>query len=253
MKIVYLGDVVGKPGRTVIKKNILELRKKYNFDLLFINAENSAGGRGINKKIADEIFAMGADFITLGDHVWDEKDIIPYLEKHTQKIIKPANIASKKGGKGYAIFKYKNTKIGVFSLLGRVFMSGLYDCPFKTADKILEELKDCPVKILDFHAEATSEKNSILHYLSGKVSLIVGTHTHVQTADEHIRNGTAYITDLGMCGSHAHVIGMDKGTCLARFIDIPKRFEPGKGEERISGIIAEIDDKTGKALKIERI
>ena len=197
LRLVYLGDIVGRSGREILKSTIPSLKEKYKYDLLVVNAENSAGGRGISPKIADELFTAGVDFMTLGDHVWDEKKIIPYLENNSQKIIAPANLAQAEAGKGYAIIEHDGIKIAFCNMLGRVFMNLSADCPFQKITKLLKnELSGVKVKILDFHAEATSEKYAMFRYLTGKMSLIVGTHTHVPTADQQISGGTGYVTCL---------------------------------------------------------
>jgi metallophosphoesterase (TIGR00282 family) len=253
IKIAFLGDIVGRSGRQILIDKIPELKTKYQYDLLFVNGENSAGGRGISPQIANDLFKAGVDFITLGDHCWDEKKIIPILEQNP-KIIRPANLYAKSGGKGYSIIEYQGTKIAVLNIIGRVFMPTLSDCPFRLAEALIaKEFADCPIKVIDFHAEATSEKYALFRFLAGKVSLIVGTHTHVPTADHQISKGTGYVTDLGICGSYAHVIGMDQQAAIQRFLDVPTHFEPGIGEEKISGVFATINKQTGNCLEIERI
>lgn len=254
LRLIYLGDIVGRSGREILKTTIPSLKEKYNYDLLIVNAENSAGGRGISPKIAEELFTAGVDFMTLGDHIWDEKKIIPYLENNSHKIIAPANLAPAEAGKGYAVIEYDGTKIAICNLLGRVFMNLSSDCPFQKITKLLaHELKEVKVKILDFHAEATSEKYAMFRYLTGKMSLIVGTHTHVPTADQQISGGTGYVTDLGMTGSQAHVIGLDSEAAILRFTGVPKSFKVGVGEERVSGVYAEIHCESGECVRIERV
>ena len=253
LKIVFLGDIVGRPGRKVLKERIHILKEKYGHDYLIANGENSAGGRGISPKIADELFSYGVDFITLGDHTFDEKKIIPYLNS-SSKIIRPLNYSVQDCGSGYLLTDTPNGKMAIVNMIGRVFMKDLTDCPFKAMDSLLKnELKEIKYILLDFHAEATSEKYAMARYLDGKVSLIVGTHTHVPTADEQVLpSGTGYITDLGITGSYAHVIGMETESSLSRFCGISKSFKVGVGDEHISGIFAEIEE-SGRCSKIERV
>lgn len=255
INVVFLGDVVGEPGRKIIKSNIENLKEKYNYDLLVINAENSAGGRGVVPKTADEIFEMGADIITLGDHTFDDKKIIPYLDENSDRIIRPANYNNSFTGKGCTIIEKNGVKIGVANLMGRVFMNGLYDCPFVKFDSIYEEsLSECDLLLVDFHAEATSEKITFGRYLTPRASLVVGTHTHVPTADHMIiDNKTGYVSDIGMCGSYDNVLGMDYQVALSRFIGSPKSYKIGRGEGNVSGVFAKISTKSGNCLEINRI
>ncbi len=254
LKIIALGDVVGEPGRSIVKSRLPELKKKYAYDFLIINGENSAGGKGITPTIAEEIFSYGADVITLGDHTWDQKEISEYLPKHPDKIIRPANFPLILPGRGWTVQEKGGVRIGVLNLIGRVFMNGLFDCPFRKADELIKtELKDCAVIILDMHTEATSEKYAMARYLDGRVSLVFGTHTHVPTADEQIfPQGTGYITDIGMCGSYGGVIGMDSQVAIDRFLGQHKNYKTVHGEEKVSGVYAEISTATRKTLKIER-
>ena len=254
LKVIFLGDVVGRPGRDIIRENIDYLKDRYNYDFLVINGENSAGGAGIVPKTADDLFSIGADVITLGDHCFDEESIFPYFADH-YNLIRPDNIKNKNIGKGWAILDFLDFKIAVVNLIGRVFISGDFDCPFERADELLEkQLKDIKIIIVDFHSEATSEKVALSKYLSGRVSLVLGTHTHIPTADERIeKNFTGCISDVGMCGSYANVIGMDYETALARFKGEKKSYKLGKGDEHLAGIFAVLDKNTGRCEKIERI
>ena len=255
IRILALGDVVGQPGRDIIKSHLPGLREKYQFDFLLINAENSAGGHGITPAIADELFELGADALTLGDHTFDQKEITVYLENKSRAILRPANFPPACAGRGALVLEKSGKKIGLMNLIGRVFIENLSDCPFRMADKLLaEDLADCRVVVLDMHAEATSEKIAIARYLDGRISLIYGTHTHVPTADEQILpGGTGYLTDLGMCGSYANVIGMQSDLAISRFLGVRKAYKIGKGDEKIGGLFAEVDMLTGKTLLLERI
>lgn len=254
LRILMIGDIVGRPGRTIIREKLLFLRKKYEVNFIIANGENAAGGNGITEKIAQELFISGVDFITTGNHVWDNKDIFNFIDTEN-RIIRPANYPNSPG-KGYQIVQIEaGTKIGILNISGRTFMPPL-DCPFKAADLIIQEMKNVTkIIVVDFHAEATSEKIAMGWYLDGRVSLVAGTHTHVQTADEKIlTNGTAYITDIGMTGPCNSVLGIEKGRVINKFISqMPVRFEVAKGPAEINGIIADIDESTGKALKIQRI
>lgn len=250
-----IGDIVGRPGRSIIRHKLPFIKKKYEADFVIANGENAAGGRGITEKIAQELFISGIDFLTMGNHVWDNKDIFNFIEKE-DFMIRPANYPLEAPGKGYRVIQTdKGLNIGILNISGRTFMNPL-DCPFKTADKIICEMQEkAKIIIVDFHAEATSEKIAMGYYLDGKVSLVVGTHTHVQTADEKIlSHGTAYITDLGMTGPSESVLGMEKDRVIQKFLtQMPVRFEVAKGPSEINGIAVEIDESTGKALAIQRI
>ncbi|NLU09572.1 MAG: TIGR00282 family metallophosphoesterase [Tepidanaerobacter acetatoxydans] len=254
LRILMIGDIVGRPGRTIIREKLLFLRKKYEVNFIIANGENAAGGNGITEKIAQELFISGVDFITTGNHVWDNKDIFNFIDTEN-RIIRPANYPNSPG-KGYQIVQIgAGTKIGILNISGRTFMSPL-DCPFKAADLIIQEMKNVTkIIVVDFHAEATSEKIAMGWYLDGRVSLVAGTHTHVQTADEKIlTNGTAYITDIGMTGPCNSVLGIEKERVINKFISqMPVRFEVAKGSAEINGIIVDIDESTGRALKIQRI
>ena len=254
MKILFLGDVVGKPGRRAIKENLRQMTKDYSIDLVIANGENSAGGLGINPKTAGELYASGVDFITTGNHIWDKKEIRGYLDDNHTKIIRPANYPDRAPGVGYQVFKKKNLpKIGIANLMGRVFMSTQLDCPFILAEKISKEFSDLEYTFLDFHAETTSEKIAMGYHMDGKFSMIVGTHTHVQTSDLRILpKGTGYITDVGMCGAYDSVIGMKHEPIVEKFkTGLPARFEPAKGKAQINAVVFECED--GKVIGFERI
>lgn len=253
MKILFLGDLMGRTGRTAVIEALPALRDSLKLDFVVVNAENSAAGFGCTPKIADELFAAGADCITLGDHAFDQKEMLTHIDQD-QRIIRPLNFAKTAPGQGAKLFEAsRGRRVLVAQALGRVFMSKPYDDPFSALETAL---KKHPLRggadavIIDIHAEATSEKMAIGHYFDGKASLVVGTHTHVPTADTMILSkGTAYQSDAGMCGDYDSVIGMDKAEPLRRFITgmTQGRFTPGEGEATISGVYVETDDKTGLA------
>lgn len=254
MKILIVGDIVGSPGRKTLK-NYLE-KKKNNYDFIIVNGENAAAGFGITTKIAEQLLEWGCDVITSGNHIWDKKEIYEYLDK-SDRLLRPANYPKENTpGKGYTIVKdKKGNKIGVISIQGRVFMTPI-DCPFQTIREIIGEVrKETKFIIVDFHAEATSEKIAMGWHLDGYASVIYGTHTHIQTADEKILpEGTGYITDIGMTGSENGIIGMQVNSVLPKFLNaLPQRFEIAEGKERICGIEVELDETTGECIKIERL
>ncbi len=249
-----IGDIVGRPGRTIVRDKLSFLRKKHEVNFIIANAENAAGGNGITEKIAQELFISGIDFLTMGNHVWDNKDVFNFIDTE-DRMTRPANYPASPG-KGYQIVQVgTGPMIGILNISGRIFMLPL-DCPFKTADTIIQKISSITkVIIVDFHAEATSEKIAMGWYLDGRVSLVAGTHTHVQTADEKVlTNGTAYITDIGMTGPSNSVLGIEKDRVINKFItQRPVRFEVAKGPAEINGILVDIDESTGRALKIQRI
>ena len=254
MKILFIGDIVGRPGRSIVRSILPKLRDEFSPDIIIANGENSAAGIGITKKVYDELMGMGIDVITMGNHIWDRREFIPDIES-CPNIVRPANYPEAVPGKGYNVFSFKGTKYAVINLLGRVFMPCI-NCPFEVADKIIEELKkETPVILLDFHGEATSEKNALAWHLDGKVSAVIGTHTHVQTADERILpKGTAFITDAGMVGAYDSIIGVQKEQIIKRFLlSMPERFEPeDRGPGLFNGLVMDIDDN-GRAKEIKRI
>jgi metallophosphoesterase (TIGR00282 family) len=256
MNILCVGDIVAKPGREALVGLLPLLKEEYSLDGVIVNAENSAGGAGISERIAKHIFSVGCDVITLGDHVWDQKGIEEYLAAQSN-MIRPANFPPGTPGNGWCIKELANgRKIGVINLLGRVFMRYNVDCPFRTASSIIEKMREVtPIIFVDMHAEATSEKIAMGHYLNGKVSAVFGTHTHVQTADEKIlSNGTAYITDLGMTGPYDSVIGQTKENILQRFLtSMPIKFRCAQEDVQLHGIVVDVDELTGKATKIVRV
>lgn len=256
MNILCLGDIVGKPGRDGLKEQLPLLKEECNIDVVIANGENAAGGVGLTPRTAKEIFDAGVDVITLGDHVWDQRELLPYLE-NAECVIRPANFPPHTPGNGWCIFENeKGIKIGVINILGRVFMRHHLDCPFRTLKQIAEEIKkQTDIIVLDFHAEATSEKIAMGHFANGMVSAVVGTHTHVQTADEKILSeGTAHITDLGMCGPHDSVIGQDKEIIVKRFLTSrPMKFSVAQDDVILCGVSIAIDEQTGKAVGIKRV
>lgn len=255
MKILFIGDIVGKPGREAIKTLLPQLKKEHGLDFVIANAENASGGSGITSKVAQELFAYGVDLLTSGDHIWKKSEIFELISRE-ERILRPLNFPSGAPGRGYGVFKTNSgTKIGVINVNGRVFMDAL-ECPFKSALMAQEELvKETRVIIVDIHAEATSEKIALGWYLDGKVSAILGTHTHVQTADEKILpKGSAYISDVGMTGPYDSVIGRKVDDVLTRFLSsIPVKFEVAETNIQLHGALVEIDEKTGRALSIRRI
>jgi metallophosphoesterase (TIGR00282 family) len=255
MNILLIGDIIGQPGRDALKDLLPLLKNKYDIEFTVVNGENSAGGNGITLKTAEEIFSSGADVITSGDHIWKNKDILTVLEKD-QRVLRPANYPEGAPGKGFAIYTtMTGNKVAVINLLGRVFMQAI-DCPFKIVTKIMNEISPKTRNIIvDIHAEATSEKIAMGWYLDGKVSCVVGTHTHVPTRDARILpQGTAYLTDLGMAGSQNSVIGVNKEAVLQRFItQLPVKFEPAKEDVWIHGAVVNIDPSSGIAKEIKMI
>jgi hypothetical protein len=255
MILMMIGDIVGRPGRNILREKLPLLRKEYEVDFVIANGENAAGGNGITQKIAQELFISGIDFLTMGNHIWDNKDVFNFIEEEA-RMVRPANYPSGTPGRGYQVIKIESgISIGIINISGRTFMNAL-DCPFRTADAIIDKIKNSTsIVIVDFHAEATSEKIAMGWYLDGRATLVAGTHTHVQTADERILpNGTAYITDLGMTGPMNSILGIEKETVIKKFISqLPVRFEVAKGPSQINGIIVEIDEQTGKAQKIQRM
>lgn len=255
MRILFIGDIIGEVGRKVIAKNLNTLIDEYRINLVIANGENAAGGFGITPKIADELFESGINVITSGNHIWDKKEILPYIEKE-RRLLRPANYPDGVPGYGdVTVYTDSGDKVLVLNLTGRVFM-GNYDCPFRFFKREISRIKTgADTVIIDFHAEATSEKLAFGWFVDGEVGAVVGTHTHVQTADEVIfPKGTAYITDVGMTGSTNSVIGMRKDEIIEKYLTlIPKRFEVAKGHPLISAVVIDINKEEGKAVSIERL
>lgn len=249
IEVVFLGDVVGKPGRKAVMKFVKDLKA----DFFLINGENLAGGIGITPKVAEEMFSCGVDVITTGNHVWKKKEILPYLNGE-RRLLRPLNYPPEAPGYGFTVVKKGEKSLCVINIEGRVFMNPLF-CPFRTIGEFLEkERLDVPI-IVDFHAEATSEKLAMGWFLDGKVSAVIGTHTHVQTSDERILpNGTGYITDAGMTGPQDSVIGMEKNVIIERFLtQIPQKFLVGSENVEIQGVRVKIERETKKCVAIERL
>ena len=250
---LFLGDIIGKPGRKTLKTFLPRLVEKYSPSFIVANGENAAGGIGITPQVCQELLDH-VDVLTSGHHIWDKKEAVAYLDQEP-RLLRPANYPPQNPGKGIYVFEIKKgIRIAVLNLQGRVFMEPI-DCPFRTADQEIGQIKDNrAITIVDFHAEATSEKQAMGWYLDGRVSAVIGTHTHVPTADERILpEGTAYITDVGMVGGYNSVIGLKKEQAIMRFLTSrPQRFEPGKQGMVFSAVFVEIDTQSGKALSIHR-
>ena len=254
MNILAIGDIVGETGVKKAIKELPKLKEQYNIDFCVINAENSAGGMGINKKIFDLLIKAGANVITMGNHTWGKKDIFSFIDD--KKIVRPANYTKGLPGNDYSIFNVNNKKIAVINLIGRTSMGILSENPFTIAEELYNNLKkEADIFILDFHAEATAEKIAMGYYLDGKYNIVYGTHTHVQTADEKIlEKGTAYITDIGMTETKKSVIGMDVGVSFKRFVtSLPERYKLADGESMLNGCVFKINDETNRAVEIIRI
>jgi len=256
IKVLMVGDIVGRPGRAACKEIIPKLRQAEGITLVVANGENVAGGSGITQSTADELFSSGIDVITSGDHIFKRKETVELLVGES-RILRPANFPDGTSGSGSYLWSSKDgkTSIGVINAVGRVFLSML-DCPFKRVREEIDLLRrKTNIIVIDFHAEATSEKIAMGWFLDGEVSALAGTHTHVQTADENILpKGTAYITDLGMTGPYESVLGRDIKSVLTRFVkQIPARFEVASGDVRLAGVLVTIDRISGKAVDIKRI
>lgn len=257
MKILFLGDIVGRTGRDAAVKHIPTLRKDLNLDFVVVSGDNAAGGFGITPQICEELFAAGVDVITGGDHIWDQKEITPYLAQE-KRLLRPHNFPDKTPGTGVGTYDIASgKKIMVIHVLGQVFIRDHTNCPFATADKLLEGVRlghSVAAILVDFHAEATSEAMAMGIHLDGRVSAVTGSHTHVPTADARVLpKGTGYHTDAGMCGDYNSVIGFDPVGPMERFLTkIPKaKMEPASGEATLCGTLIETDDKTGLAVKCE--
>ncbi len=251
--VIFVADICGKAGRQAAAHMIKTLREKHAADYVIANVENAAGGFGITPEMARKVFSYGVDMQTSGNHIWDRYEIIKYFDEKP-KLLRPANYPSRAPGIGSYIDLIGNWKIGTLNLMGRTYMKDI-DCPFQVADRELAVLRqETDTVIVDFHAEATSEKQAMHYYLDGKVSAVIGSHTHVQTADEYVsRRGTAYITDAGMTGAHDSIIGMEKEPSLQRFLTgMPKRFTTAVNDVKLSGVIIKVDPTDGRAQSIER-
>lgn len=253
MKVAFFGDIIGKPGRTALEDGIRHVRSS-GADFVIANGENASGGLGLTPENAEEMLKMGVDIITSGNHIWNKREMVERISG-LDRVLRPANYPVGVPGRGMAVIKANSYRLAVLNLQGRVFM-GEIDCPFRKADEILSAMgSSADAVFVDFHAEATSEKNALGSYLDGRAAAVVGTHTHVQTADERILpSGTAYISDVGMCGPVDSVIGMESGTVVPRFLTgMPTKFEVGGGRTMVNAVMVEIDHSTGRARSIERI
>jgi metallophosphoesterase (TIGR00282 family) len=260
VKILFIGDIFGRPGRTIVKDRLPGLVKKYDADLVIANGENAAAGFGITPPLAEDLFELGIDVLTTGNHVWDKREIVDYFQmadgNHNgmaRRILRPANYPSDMPGWGLYEGRKNEVPYAVINLQGRVFMAS-NDDPFRVADQLLKEIK-AKIIFVDMHAEATSEKISLGWYLDGRVTAIVGTHTHVPTADERVLpGGTAYITDVGMTGPYESVIGVKKELVVGKFLsNMPVRFEPATGDVRLCAVVVDCDETSGHARTIERL
>jgi 2',3'-cyclic-nucleotide 2'-phosphodiesterase len=257
VRVLFLGDVFGKPGRQAVKHFVPKLITRDGIDLVVANAENSAGGAGVTPESADELLGAEVNLLTSGNHIWSKREIVPYLEAQGSRLLRPANYPAGAPGRGRAIAQTPDgRRLGVVNLEGRVFMRNLDD-PFAAAEEHVAALRAEGVTaiLVDMHCEASSEKNAMGHFLDGRVSAVVGTHTHIQTADQRVLSGgTAYITDVGMCGPWDSVIGVKKELVLQRFLtQRPVGFEPAKRETYLQGALIDIDDATGRARSIARV
>jgi metallophosphoesterase (TIGR00282 family) len=255
VKIFFIGDIIGKPGRRAVREKLPGLLEELHIDLVLANGENAAGGFGVTPKIVKELINSDIDLLTSGNHIWDKRDILGFLDNQ-KVLLRPANYPNGVPGRGSSLVEAKNgIMVGVINVSGRVFMDDI-ECPFKTSLKENEKLRAATsIVIVDFHAEATSEKEALGWYLDGKVSAVVGTHTHVQTADERVLpNGTAYITDLGMTGAMDSVIGIEKSIAIERFLTgLPKKFETAQNDVYLQGALITVDEASGRATDIERM
>lgn len=255
MKILFIGDIVGSPGRKIVQERLADILVQQSIDLCIANGENAASGFGITPRLAEELFACGIEVLTGGNHIWDRKEIFDYLP-HEPRLLRPANFPNGSPGKGLFIGSAKNgAPYAVLNLQGRTFMVPIDD-PFRTAAQQLSAIPpDVKVILVDMHAEATSEKQAMGWYLDGKVSAVLGTHTHVATADNRVLpGGTAYITDVGMTGPHDGVIGMEKQAILQRFLDaMPTRFSVAEGDVQMNAVAIDVDETNGRARFIEHL
>ena len=260
MRTLFIGDIFGRPGRTIVRDRLKDLVREHRIDLVLANGENAAAGFGITPALAEDLFDLGIDVLTTGNHVWDKREIVNYFESvdgdahgPARRVLRPANYAQDLPGRGIYEGKKKDVSYAVINLQGRIFMAA-NDDPFRAADRLLNQLKPKAI-FVDIHAEATSEKIALGWYLDGRVTAVIGTHTHIPTADERVLpKGTAYITDVGMTGPYEGVIGVNKEQIIGRFLNnMPVRFEPATGDVRLSAVLVESDDGTGRARSIQRI
>jgi 2',3'-cyclic-nucleotide 2'-phosphodiesterase len=256
MKLLFLGDIVGRPGRDLIRRHVRALASRHGADLVIANGENAAGGAGITRENMLEILAAGVDVITTGNHVWDKRETLEFIGNEP-RLLRPANYPEGTPGAGSCVVTARNgVKVGVINVMGRVFLHAIDD-PFRGAEREVARVRGDGAQVIfvDIHAETTSEKLALSYYLDGMVTAVIGTHTHVQTADERILpGGTACLTDVGMTGPHDGVIGIEKATIIARFVTgLPGRFETASGDPRMNGVVIEVDETTGRAIGIARL
>lgn len=255
MRILFFGDVMGKPGRVVLKKKLPVLRERLQADMVIANGENASGGVGLTSEVLREMHGFGVDVVTTGNHIWKHREMYAALDRDGA-VVRPANYPPGTPGRGLVIHELASgTRVAVLNLQGRTFMDDV-ECPFRTADALLAALpEDVRIRFVDFHAEATSEKKALGWYLDGRISAMIGTHTHVQTADAMLLpQGTAYLTDAGMCGVEASCLGMDKEVIVRRFLTrMPQRFVLAKGETTVNGVLVEVDDATGTSTHVELV
>ncbi len=254
MRILFIGDVVGRGGRDTVVSLLPKLKKKYQPTFTVVNGENAAAGRGITAKITKDFFEAGAHAITMGNHTWDNKEIFEFID-HENKLVRPANFPEGTPGQGFTIIRSNQVELAVVNLMGRTFLPAT-DCPFRKAEEIVNKLKQrTPFIFVDFHAEATSEKQAMGWFLDGKVSAVVGTHTHVQTGDGRILpQGTAYLTDVGMVGPYDSILGMETEAVLKKFLtQLPVRFEVASGRNQLNAVVIDLNSTTGKAVKIQTV
>lgn len=253
MNLLFIGDVVGSPGRDMVKEYVPKLKEKYRPHITIINGENAAGGKGITEKIYREFLEIGAQAVTLGNHAWDNREIFEFIDD-AKYLVRPANFPDGTPGKGIVYVKVNNAEVAIINLQGRTFMNAI-DCPFKKADELVSLARErTPFIFVDFHAEVTSEKQAMGWYLDGRVSAVIGTHTHVQTADERVLSGgTGYLSDVGMTGPYDGILGVEREAVLKKFLtSLPVRFEiPKTGRNQLSAVNIELDRKTGLTKKIE--
>ena len=256
VKILFVSDIVGKPGRRILRERLPALLDEFQVDFCIANGENAAGGVGLTPDVADELFGLGIHVLTSGNHIWNKREILDLIP-HEPRILRPANYPPGTPGRGAYVYEASNqVRVGVLNLFGRVFIPFSSDCPFRTATEHIEKLRrETAVIVVDMHAEATSEKIAMGWYLDGRVSAVLGTHTHVQTSDERILpGGTAFLTDVGMTGPWVSVIGVKREAAIQRFLTaVPQRFETASGPAQLNAVFLSVDGDSGRALKIERI
>jgi 2',3'-cyclic-nucleotide 2'-phosphodiesterase len=254
-RILFIGDIVGRSGRRVLLDNLDGLKRAHNIDYTIVNAENAAAGFGITRTIAAEFLDKGADLLTSGNHIWDKRETLEFIVDEP-RLLRPENYPEDAPGKGWHKARIGDLTVGVFNTMGTVFMHPTLDCPFRCADRVLDtHLAECDIVFLDFHAEASSEKVAMGWHLDGRASAVVGTHTHVPTADERVLpGGTAFISDVGMTGCYDSIIGMQVEPSLKRFLHkVPERFEVSRGRGTLCGVVVEIDPANGRSTRIERV